>query len=206
MEEKIIEAYKEMVIKGDSEINPFTLSQKVGLGEKDFFQYFSSVDDIGRKIWVNLCDAVMLELNQSELYSSYPSRQKILSYFFTFFEIARTERTFITRTVHNDRLVRAYAKKFKEVALDIIQEGIATEDIQERFYSSYYPDIVWNLHFSLLRYWVNDDSENFVETEKAIEIYSKVPLEIMGPNIFDSIFDSIKFSIKQINLAKIFNR
>lgn len=206
MEEKIIEAYKEMVIKGDSEINPFTLSQKVGLAEKDFFQYFSSVDDIGRKIWVNLCDSVMLELNQSELYSSYPSRQKILSYFFTFFEIARTERTFITRTVHKDRLVGAYAKKFKEVALDVIQEGIATEDIQERFYSSYYPDIVWNLHFSLLQYWVNDDSENFVETEKAIEIYSKVPLEIMGPNIFDSIFDSVKFSIKQINLAKIFNR
>jgi hypothetical protein len=206
MEEKIIEAYKEMVIKGEPEINPFTLSQKVGLAEKDFFQYFSSVDDIGRKIWANLCDSVMLELNQSELYSSYAARQKILSYFFTFFEIARTERTFITRTIDKDRVVGAYAKKFKEIALDIIQEGIATEDIQERFYSSYYPDIVWNLHFSLLKFWISDDSENFVETEKAIEVYSKVPLEIMGPNIFDSIFDSIKFSIKQIKLSKLFSR
>ncbi|MCS6904666.1 MAG: TetR family transcriptional regulator C-terminal domain-containing protein, partial [Bacteroidia bacterium] len=144
--------------------------------------------------------------NQSELYNSYPARQKILSYFFTFFEVARTERTFISRTLHKDRIVGAYAKKFKEIVLDIIQEGIATEDIQERFYSSYYPDIVWNLHYSLLLFWINDDSENFVETEKAIEIYSKVPLEIMGPNIFDSIFETIKFSIKQINIPKLLKR
>lgn len=205
MEDKIIEAYKEMLISGVEDINPYTISQKIGISEKDFFQSFTSADDVGRKIWSNLAETVLMELGQSEIYNSYPARQKVLSYFFTFFELARTERTFILRTLEQPKLLTGYISRFKEGMADVIQEGIATEDIKERIFSSRYPTSLWNLHLYLLKFWAKDESEGFVETEKAIEIYAKVPLELMGPNLLDSIFDSVKFAVQNIKFDKLFS-
>lgn len=204
MEEKIINAYKEMLISKEAEINSFTIAKKVDITEREFFQYFSSADDIGRKIWSNLGEAVTDELNSSELFREYSPRQKVLFYFFTFFEVALNERTFIERTLSQSHLLSAYKEHFKHFMADIIQEGIAKEDIKERLsLSNYYPNMLWELHLQLIRFWLRDVSENFVETEKAIEIYCKVPLEVMGQNIFDHLFETLKFNIDQLKLERI---
>jgi hypothetical protein len=171
MEEKIIEAYKEMLITGEGEINSFTISKKVGISEKDFFQHFNSADDIARKIWSNLADTVIDSLNGSELFSSYPPRQKILSYYFTFFETALSERSFIEATINKSKSLKTYKEKFKQFVSDIVQEGIAVEDIKERLtLSNYYPEVLWQLHVRILHFWLKDVSDRFVETEKAIEV------------------------------------
>lgn len=205
MEEKIINAYKEMLISKEGDINSFSISKKIDISEREFFQYFSSADDIGRKIWSNLGEAVIDELNSSDLFREYPPRQKVLSYFFTFFEMALNERTFIERTLHKHHLLSGYKEHFKQFIADIVQEGIAKEDIKERLsLSNYYPNLVWELHMRLVRFWLRDVSENFVETEKAIEIYCKVPLELMGNNIFDHIIETVKFNVEQIKLDRIF--
>ena len=204
MENQIIEAYKEMLIGGEGEINSFTISRKVGISEKEFFQFFTSADDVARKIWSNLGDQVMEVLNGSELHNSYPPRQKVLSYFFTFFEVALNERTFIERTAHCTDLLKNYKENFKNYIGDIVQEGIATEDMKERLsLSNYYPNVLWELHMKLIHFWLDDTSDNFVETEKAIEIYSKVPLELMGPNLLDSLFETVKYNVGQIRFDKI---
>ena len=204
METKIIEVYRNMLISGEEEINPYTLSRKAEISEKEFFDHFSSPDEVGRKIWTNLGDSVIETLNGSELYNSYPPRQKILSYYFTFFEVALNERTFIERTYNNSKLTRAYKDKFKLFIGDIVQEGIANEDIKERLsLSNYYPEVLWDLHIKLIRFWLNDTSEKFVETEKAVEMYSRIPLELMGPNLLDSMFETVKFSVSQFKLDKI---
>lgn len=204
MENQIIEAYKEMLIGGEGEINSFTISRKIGATEKDFFQYFTSADDVARKIWSNIGDQVMEVLNGSELHNSYPPRQKVLSYFFTFFDVALNERTFIDRTIGNNDYLKSYRESFKNYIGDIVQEGIATEDMKERLsLSNYYPKVLWELHVKLVRVWLNDSSDNFVETEKAIEIYSKVPLELMGPNLLDSLFETVKYNVEQFRFDNI---
>lgn len=200
----IVEGYKEMLITGEGEINSYTVSKKVGISEKEFFEHFTSVDDIGRHIWKGLGDSVIEALSGSENFNSFPPRQKILSYFFTFFEDAINERTFIEHTIGESALLSQYKERFKTFIGDIVQEGIAVEDIKERLsLSNYYPDLLWELHLRLIRFWLKDSSEHFVETEKAIEIYSKVPLELMGPNLLDSIFQTVKFDFGRLQLDKL---
>ena len=204
LETKIIEVYRNLLISGETEINSYTLSQKAEISEKEFFECFSSADDVGRRIWTNLGDAIIEALSGSELYNSYPPRQKILSYYFTFFEVALNERTFIERTFTNSKLTRAYKDKFKLFIGDIVQEGIASEDIKERLsLSNYYPEVLWDLHLKLVRFWLNDSSDKFVETEKAVEMYSRIPLELMGPNLLDSMFETVKFSVSQFKFDKV---
>ena len=204
MEEKIIEAYKEMLITGQGEINSYTIAKKVGISEKEFFQSFTSAEDVARKIWSNLSDKIVDSLNNSELFASYPPRQKILSYYFTFFDMALDERSFIERTAEMPKVLRSYKDKFKQFVADVIQEGIAVEDIKERLtLSNYYPEALWQLHTKLLRFWLRDNSEGFVDTEKAIEVYAKVPLELMRPNLLDSFYETLKFGFEQLHLEKV---
>jgi hypothetical protein len=206
MKEQIVDGYKEMLITGDGEINSFTLSKKVGISEKEFFEQFSSVEEVGRYIWLSLGENVIETLNGSESFNSFPPRQKILSYFFTFFEDAVNERTFISRTIDDSNLLTAYKERFKTFVGDLVQEGIAVEDIKERLsLSNYYPNVLWELHVRLIRFWLKDSSEHFTETEKAVEIYSKVPLELMGPNLLDSVFQTLKFDFSRLNFDRVFN-
>jgi AcrR family transcriptional regulator len=203
MENQIIDAYKELLISG-GDLSAFSIAKKVGITEKEFYQHFTSADDIARKIWYNIGDSVIQALNGSELYNSYPARQKVLSYFFTFFDTALNERSFIDRTHKNSAVVQSYREQFNSFVGDIVQEGIATDDIKERLsLSNYYPKLLWELHQRLLQFWLEDTSENFVQTEKAVEIYSRIPLELMGSNIFDSMFETMKFNFELLKLDKI---
>lgn len=189
-----------MVILGEPDINPYSISKKAGVSEQEFYQFFSSADEVGRKIWARFLDTTMLELSQSDKFNNeYSAREKILTYFFTFINVAREDRTFIIRTCDSEPLLRTYSDMYKDRMSDIVQEGISMEDIKERIYSGYYSDMLWGLHLMIIKFWAQDDSDKFVETEKAIEIYSKVPLEVMGHNIFDSMYESMKFAVQSIN-------
>jgi len=203
LEAKFIEAYKAAIIGGEENVNAFTLAQKIGATEQDFYQLFNSPEDLGRKIWAGIGEEVISRLNQSESFANYTSREKILTYFFTFFEVAATNRVFIETTASQLRLLRTYKEQFKTFISDIIQEGIVADEIKERLsLSNYYPDMLWDLHYRLLRFWLQDTSEHFTETDKAIEIFSKVPLEFMGHNILDSVYETVKFGFEQLRTDK----
>ncbi len=68
MREQIISAYKDIMLKGIESVNTYTVSKAVGINEKDFYKYFSSIDAVGRAIWAELFDKVQEELSQSEVY------------------------------------------------------------------------------------------------------------------------------------------
>jgi len=204
MREEIIKAYKDVLLKGIESVNTYTVSKAAGISEKEFYKYFSSVDAVGRVIWADLFDKVQEELSQSEVYKEYGSREKILAYFFTFFDIALPEKAFMLKTYLKPNIIQDYRKKYREYVAHLVEEGIEKQEIKERFtLSNYYPEIIWLLHFRLLYFWLHDNSENHVDTEKAIEVFSKVPLELMGENLLDSVFDSIKFTFERFNLDKI---
>jgi len=204
MKEQIIEAYKEVLLKGVESVNAYTVSKAAGITEAEFYQNFGSTDAVGRHIWTSLFEKVHAELIDSETYNQYGSREKVLAYFFTFFESAVVERSFIIKTFFKTSLLEDYRKKFREYSQGLIEDGIENREIKERLaLSNYYPDAMWALHLRLLHFWIHDDSANYVETEKAVEVFSRVPLEMMGENLFDSIFDSLKFTFEKFSLEKL---
>ena len=203
LKEKLINTYKEMVILGEAPINPYTVSKKAGISEEEFYKYFSTTEQIGRTIWKEIHEKVRQRLENSDIFAQYSAREKILAYLYTFFEVAIPYRSFIKATINKPFLQTSFKEEFETFVTDIIQEGIAADEIKERFIiGNAYPTILWGLLQRLIHFWLNDTSEQFVETEKAIDTYSKVILEFMGHNLMDSIFDSVKFALEH---GKIFS-
>ena len=203
LKDKIISVYKEMVILGEEPINPYTVSKKAGISEEEFYKFFSTTEQIGRGIWKEMHEKVKSRLENSDIFAQYSAREKILAYLYTFFEVAVPYRSFIKATINKSFLQTSFKEEFETFISDIIQEGIASDEIKERFIiGNAYPTIIWGLLNRLIHFWLNDTSEQFVETEKAIDTYSKVILEFMGHNLLDSIVDSVKFAMSH---GKVFS-
>jgi AcrR family transcriptional regulator len=201
MENALTSAYVSMVNADAHAINPHTVAEKAGVSEADFYQHFPSVEAIGSRVWLDLGKEVAQILQESEAYRSYPARQKVLSYFFTFFDVALKHRTFVSKTWCQEAVTKAYKDEFKLLMSELVREGIDSDDIKDRLtLSSQYPKVLWELHQKLVGFWLKDQSEGFTDTEKAVESYSRLPLELMGPNLFDTVLDTFKFELERRNI------
>jgi AcrR family transcriptional regulator len=212
--EDLVQSYINLVINAeqtgdDRALNAYNIAQGAGYSEEQFYRYFSSPDQVGSHVWQHIGQQVRDTLQQSEAFAQYSAREKILAYLFTFFEVALPYRTFIQKTFHKTALRQSYNSLFQAVLADIVQSGVAANEMRDRLsISTFYPNILLNLHMRLVRFWLNDKSENFADTDRAVEIYSRVVLDLMAYNIFDSIYDSLKFGIDRFianNKISFFN-
>lgn len=199
MEEKIIQAYTDLLLADMHPITVHGVCAKAGIEEKDFYSAFSTIEEIPRRVWARLADGIKLELGRSEAYQKYGAREKVLAYYFTFFEKALPHRSFIEKTRCSHSATQTYRDTYKEFMAEVVQDGIAMDEIKERLsLSNQYPAVLWELHKTLIEFWLRDTSEQFVDTERAIEVYSKVPLELMGHNVLDSLAETAKFALERL--------
>lgn len=204
VEARITELYKQLTVEGKvRHLSVYGFCKLLDISEADFYQHFASLDAVGRKIWASYAESVIQALKGSESYASYGARERILAYFFTFFEQAVKDRSFIGKTYTNFSLLRTYQRRFRAHMMEVIQEGVISDEIKSRHLESLYLDVLWGVHWGLIRYWLSDESPGFENTEKAIETYLRVPLELMGQNIFDSAFEALRFTLSQLKLPKL---
>ncbi len=204
LETRIIELYKQLTVEGKiKNTSIYTFCKQLSISEADFYQHFASLDAVGRKIWGSYAEEVINALKGSESFSQYSAREKILAYLYTFFENAVKDRSFIEKTYTSFSLLRTYQRRFRAYMMEVIQEGVIADEIKSRHLEGLYLDVLWGVHWGLIRFWLNDESEGFEETTKAIETYMRVPLELMGQNVLDSAFEAIKFTLGQLKLPKL---
>ncbi|MCS7189514.1 MAG: hypothetical protein RMJ66_00460 [Bacteroidia bacterium] len=204
LESKIVELYKQLVVEGKIKgMSVFSFCKMLEISEADFYKHFASLDAIGRKVWTTYAEEVISTLKNSDTYASYSAREKILAYFFTFFEHVVKDRSFIGRTYQSFGLLRGYQRKFRSHMAEVIQEGVIANEIQSRHLENLYLDVLWGIHWGLIRFWMNDESEGFQDTEKAIETYLRVPLELMGQNVLDSAYEALRFTLNRLKIPRI---
>lgn len=204
MEARIIDLYKQLVVEDKIKgMSVYSFCKALDISEADFYKYFASLEAVGRKVWTTYADEVIAALRGSETYQNYTAREKILAYFFTFFEIAVKDRSFISKTYISFSLLRGYQRKFRSHMAEVIQEGVIADEIQSRHLENLYLDVLWGLHWGLIQFWLSDESEGFQDTEKAIETYLRIPLELMGQNVLDSAYEAIRFTLNRLKFPRI---
>ncbi|MCS7297661.1 MAG: hypothetical protein RMK19_00995 [Bacteroidia bacterium] len=204
LEARIIDLYKQLVVEDKIKgMSVYSFCKALDISEADFYKYFASLEAVGRKVWTTYADEVIAALRGSETYQNYTAREKILAYFFTFFEIAVKDRSFISKTYISFSLLRGYQRKFRSHMAEVIQEGVIADEIQSRHLENLYLDVLWGLHWGLIQFWLSDESEGFQDTEKAIETYLRIPLELMGQNVLDSAYEAIRFTLNRLKFPRI---
>lgn len=205
--EQIISWYMESVLINEKRpTSIFKFSKEHGITEAEFYESFSSFESLQIEIWNSFYYETVRVANQDEMYSEFSSKEKLLTFFFTFFEILTLNRSYIlfisqenkdwTKNLSQLKELRSHVKEF---ASDLVAEkdsgsnGSKIQSTSRMLFS----EGAWVQMLILMKYWLEDNSANFDKTDIAIEKSVRVLFDVFDTSAFESVLDFGKFLWKE---------
>ena len=193
---------------GQYPVSIYAFAKQLGITEADFYKYYASFASIESEVWTEMIESSIATLLGDPAFAGYSFNEKLLSFYFTFFEQAKGFRSFImlsSKPVGASRLMpgiptgmRPFKKRFESFIDGILNEGFDKGEVVARsFISDRYTGGLWMQFNSLIRFWANDASPEFEDTDAAIEKSVRLSAQLMGDNVFDAAADLVKFFVQR---------
>ncbi len=175
------------------------------IAETDFYAHFGSLESLQKEIWVSFFNQTQDLLAKDESYAGYGNREKMLSFFFTFFELLGLNRSYIlfalgqqaSRLQELDQL-KGLRGAMKAYSRDLIAE--ANTEKSNRF-TRHNPEVfsegAWLQLLFLLRFWMRDGSPGFEKTDMAIEKSVNTIFDVFDNTPLERVLDFGKFLYKE---------
>jgi len=93
---KIIAKYKEYkLINGKQPASIFAFVKEQKLKEDQFFDHFSSFNDLEGDIWDEMILNVLEVIQKDDNYPQFTIREKLLTFYYTYLEVLKANRSFV---------------------------------------------------------------------------------------------------------------
>ncbi len=209
--DKIVSLYMEYALEHQQKpTNIYLFAKKSGITENEFYNFFGNLEIIEKEIFEIFFTKTMQLLDENPEYGTYDMKNKLLCFYFTFFELLTANRSFVVLTLkqHQNQLknvmiLSELRKNFKRYVASIITNEFrtSTERFQE-FQEKTTTESFWIQLLLTLKFWMDDSSAKFEKTDIFIEKSVKVSFELMQVAPLDSLLDFGKFIFKE----KIYNK
>ncbi|RTY82143.1 TetR/AcrR family transcriptional regulator [Flavobacterium sp. RSP49] len=185
-----------------TKINDFT--------ETEFYAFFGTIESIEKEIFKMFVEKTTDLLNKNKEYEMYDMKSKMLSFYFTFFEILTANRSYVVLVLkeHNNQLKKlmqlsGLRNSFRNYLSEIISDEFRTQQEKlQNFQEKSFQEASWIQLLLTLKFWLDDASAAFEKTDIYIEKSVKVTFELMNIAPIDSLIDFGKFIFKE----KIYNK
>ncbi len=203
--ESIQKAYIDFVLtEGQQPKSVYVFAKKNKMAEEEFYRFFGSFDAIEQNIWTNFAVKTIAEIKTQEVWSQYSTREKALSFFYSFFELIKGSRSFVVysikkqpKTFSTPQTFAGIKDVFENFCNDLILEGIESNELSDRkFFTNRYKDALWVQLVFILNFWINDSSTGFEKTDEAIEKGINVTFDLFQRSPIDNLFEYGKFLAK----------
>ncbi|MDB5118149.1 MAG: hypothetical protein JWQ79_3641 [Mucilaginibacter sp.] len=200
--ESIQKAYIDYVLtEGQQPKSVYIFAKKNKMPEEEFYRYFGSFDAIEQHIWADLAKKTLTEIKAQEVWLQYSAREKALSFFYSFFELLKSSRSFVVYSIKKQPksfttpvIFTELKTIFESFADEILKEGIESTELSDRkFFSKRYKDALWIQFGFVLHFWINDNSAGFEKTDEAIEKGVNVTFDLFQRSPIDTLFEYGKF-------------
>ena len=202
----IIGFYMDYVFEHDP--NPksvFAFSQLNNFEESQFYGHFTSFEAIEKGIFAAFFTNSINTLNKSEDYKIFDARNKLLSFYYTFFENLTANRSYVIHSLnkHKNSLkglktlsglkhhFTDYISQLEIQMLDIKQEQI--EKIQQKTLK----ESAWLQLLMTMKFWMDDTSPSFEKTDIFIEKSVNTTFDLLDIAPLKSVIDLGKFLFKE---------
>lgn len=199
---QITKAYIDFVLTNDEKPKSvYSFTKKLKITEADFYTFYSSFESIEKMIWVDLLTQTITEIQTQELWDQYSSREKMLSFFYSYIELLKGNRSFVAYSLKYQKkklgtpeVLSGVKPIFENFAEGIINEGLESGELADRkFLSKRYKDALWVQYAFILNFWLDDDSTGFEKTDEAIEKGIQVTFDLFQRSPIDNLFEYGKF-------------
>ncbi|WP_048331464.1 TetR family transcriptional regulator C-terminal domain-containing protein [Bizionia psychrotolerans] len=203
-EDKLISFYMDYVLMHNhAPKTVYAFAKDNNFEEADFYKKFASFEALEKSIFRVFFENTILILNKSDDYQHFDARNKLLSFYFTFFENLTANRSYVVYALKDKGMkslstlseLRHAFKKYIDT-LDIetidIKEAriVKIQDItkQESF---------WIQLMMVMKFWLDDTSSSFEKTDIFIEKSIHAGFDLMDTKPLKSVLDLGKFLFKE---------
>lgn len=197
----ILTLYMEQVLTEEHEPKTvFAFCKKNGIEESDFYTFFGSFEGLKQEIWNKFLDNTISTLHNDESFGSYTPKNKLLTLYFTFFEVLTLNRSYVLfalkgnkEGMNNLMQLKSIRKTFKE----FVKNNIATDEVRSknlsRITKPVYSEGAWIQFLLILKYWMDDNSKGFERTDIVIEKSVNTVVDLLDSQPLENIIDLGKF-------------
>lgn len=204
--EHIISIYMNFVLEHETvPKSVFKFCKENKIKEEEFYKVFGSFAGIQKSIWVTFFENTMNLLNQNDEFQQFSGKDKILTFFFTFFEMLKLNRSYVLFVLNEDNnplknleQLKGLRSEIKDFAKELIEEDNSSKTIKITQHSpKLFSEGAWIQFLFLLKFWVEDTSADFEKTDIAIEKSVKTIFDVFDTAPLNSIIDFGKFLFKE---------
>lgn len=169
--------------------------------EESFYNHFSNLKELEQAVYKAFFDHTYAMIVQSMEYQDFSARNKLLSFYYTFFELLSANRTFIIKNLKTSKRTLKSIKVLKELrkafTIYISTLNIETFTLHEQtldnLQSKFLEKAAWLQLLFLIKFWIDDTSPNFEKTDILIEKSVNTSFELINIQPLKSAIDLGKF-------------
>ncbi|WP_115463118.1 TetR family transcriptional regulator C-terminal domain-containing protein [Winogradskyella aurantiaca] len=205
-ESQIIDMFMDYVLEHNHQPKSvYAFAKTNNFEESKFYKFFGSFDALERDIFKAFFDNTIAVIDKNEDYQNFDARNKLLSFYYTFFEVLTANRSYVLYALkeHKEHLkllktLSVLKKHFINYiglldieTIDFKQEQL--EKIQRRGIK----ETAWLQLLITLRFWMDDSSALFEKTDLFIEKSVKASFDLIDTTPIRSLIDLGKFIYKE---------
>lgn len=204
--DNIISLYMDYYLEnGEAPKSVYHFAKVNNFEEKDFYQFFGSFEAIDNYVFKAFFDQTVKLLEKSEEYATFDPRNKLLSFYFTYFELLTANRSFVLSILDNGdpsmkslRLLRELRTAFTEYIAELEIETLdLKEEKLEKLKDKSLKESSWTQFLVTLKFWMEDSSAGFEKTDMFIEKSVNTGFDLLDVKPLKSILDFGKFLFKE---------
>ncbi|QCX37860.1 TetR/AcrR family transcriptional regulator [Aureibaculum algae] len=170
-----------------------------------FYNFYGTFEALEKSVFKTFFENTIIALHKSEEYASYESRDKLLSFYFTFFENLTANRSYVLQALKVDgNKLKSITKlsELKKAFTDYIDSlEIEMVDMKEarlvKFQQKTLKESAWLQLIVTIKFWMDDTSKNFEKTDVFIEKAVNTSFDLIDTQPIKSIIDLGKFLYKE---------
>lgn len=204
--EKIVSKYMNYVLDHEKEPKSvFKFCKALEIEESKFYEFYGSIEALKKGIWNSFYSQTIKLVEKDKNFERYGNREKMLSFFFTFFENLTLNRSYVLYSLnaHKNMLknldqLKGLRSHIKDFASGLIEEKNADKPFKITQRSPIiFSEGAWLQFLFLLKFWMDDTSPGLEKTDLAIEKSVNTIFDVFDNTPLDSIIDFGKFLWKE---------
>ena len=197
----IITLYMDQILLGEEEPKTvYAFCKKNNMEESDFYTFFGSFESLKQEIWNKFLENTISTLHNDESFASYSPKNKLLTFYFTLFEVLTLNRSYVLYALKDNKEGLSNLMQLKQTRLsfkEFVKDNIATEDLKSSKLSKItkpvYSEGSWIQFLFILKFWLEDNSKGFEKTDIIIEKSVNTVVDLLDSKPLENIIDLGKF-------------
>lgn len=202
----ILSFYMDYVLEHDQQPKSvYSFAKHNNFEESKFYEFFGSFEAVEKHVFKAFHNNTIAALHKSDDYTDFEPRNKLLSYYYTFFENLTANRSYVIYALQKHKnslksykslseLKSSFTQYIQDLGIELID---IKEDKLEKIQNRGLTESAWLQLLLTIKFWIDDTSSSFEKTDIFIEKSVNTSFDVLNIAPLKSLIDFGKFIFKE---------